>query len=244
MEIPAQHRGAPLAAPSRMIELLSHAPIFRGLCRDDIARIARGASQVHAERGMVLFHRGAECRGFHLVAFGQVKLAVGTAGGAERVIEILGAGGTFGEAVMFTGMPYPVTATMLADSLLVHVSRDVLYAEIDHDPRLAHRMLAGLSQRLHVMVKDLEALTLRSGMQRVIGYLLSLVDEAQAGGSVTLPAQKSLVASRLNVTPEYFSRILHDLSAAGLVRIDGRRIDILDPEGLRSFGTSDASGAP
>ena len=226
----------PAPANGRVTDLLAHAPIFRGLSREDLARIAAGTTQLHTERGEVLFQRGDACRGFHLVVFGQVKLAVGTAAGAEKVMDILGPGRTFGEAVMFTDMPYPVTATSLADSLLLHVSKDTLFAELERDPTLARRMLAGLSMRLHMMVKDMEAMTLHSATQRVIGYLARLEDEGGEPGVVTLPAQKSLVASRLSLTPEYFSRILHELAAEGLVRIDGRRIEILDADALRDFG--------
>jgi CRP-like cAMP-binding protein len=106
----------------RVRELLAHAPLFRGLSPEELARIAAGTTQVPADRGDVLFRRGDACNGFHLVVFGQVKLALGTPSGAEKVIEILGAGRTFGEAVMFAGKPYMVTATALADALLLHVA--------------------------------------------------------------------------------------------------------------------------
>jgi len=221
------------------VELLSHAPIFRGLTPEELTRIAEGTTEVRAERGKLLFQRGDPCVGFHIVAFGQVKLAVGTASGAEKVVEIIGPGMSFGEALMFTERPYVVSATALADSLLLHVDRDTLFAELECDPRLARRMLAGLSMRLHVLVKDVEALTLHSAMQRVIGYLATLEDEG-GGPRITLPAQKALVASRLNLTPEYFSRILHELADEGLLRIDGRDIEIVDPGRLRVFGSKAA----
>ena len=232
------------AAP-RVMELIAHAPIFRGLSRAELGRIAAGTSQVFVERGRVLFQRGDPCAGFHLVAYGQVKLAVSTPSGAEKVIEMLGPGRSFGEAVMFTGNPYPVSATALADTLLLHVRKEALFSEIDRDPQLSRRMLAGLSARLHALVRDVEALTLHSASQRVIGYLSRLEDEAReslpagtapGNAEVTLPAQKSLVASHLNLTPEYFSRILHELAAAGLIRVDNRRIEILDPAALRAYG--------
>ena len=230
----AHFRAAPGA---RALELLSHAPIFRGLPREDLARIATGTSQVHVERGKEVFRRGDPCTGFHFIAYGQVKLVLVNAHGDEKVVEILGPGRSFGEAVMFSGNDYPVTATALADTLLLHVRRDTLFAELERDPQLGRRMLGALSARLHMMVKDVEAMTLHSATQRVIGYLARLEDDGAGEGEVTLPAQKSLVASRLNLTPEYFSRILHDLSAAGLVEVDGRRIAILDPIGLRAYGS-------
>jgi CRP-like cAMP-binding protein len=96
-------------------------------------------------------------------------------------------------------------------------------------------MLAALSMRLHGLVKDVEGMTMHSATQRVIGYLAGLEEEAGGHGHATLPAQKSLVASRLNLTPEYFSRILHQLAGEGLVRVDGRQIDILDPQRLRDY---------
>ena len=230
----------PATSSSRVLEILAHTPLFRGLSREELARVARFTSQVSAARGEVLFHRGDACAGFHIVAYGQVKLAVGTAGGAERVLEILGPGRSFGEAVVFTGAAYPVTATALADSLLLHVGRDGLFGELDREPQLARRMLAGLSARLHSLVKEVEALTLHSGTQRVIGYLARLGEGGEAG-SVELPAQKALVASQLDLTPEYFSRILHELSAALLIRVEGRRIVILDATGLRAYGSEGAA---
>jgi len=170
-----------------------------------------------------------------VVVYGQVMLAVGTPSGAEKVVEIIGPGMTFGEALMFTDRPYLVSSTVLSDSLLLHVNKEILFGELDRDPRLARRMLAGLSWRLHMLVKDVEALTLHSATQRVIGYLTRLSDEAD-GAFIRLPVQKVLVASRLNLTPEYFSRILHDLADEGLLRIDGRDIELLDPQRLRDYG--------
>jgi CRP-like cAMP-binding protein len=216
----------PGAAP-RVPQLLSHAPIFRDLARDEIERIARGTAQVHCERGRPLFERGDPCVGFHIVVYGQVKLVIPAGEGAEKVVEILGPGRSFGEAVMFADRPYLVTAVALEDSLLLHVAKDALEAEIERDPRLARRLIAGLSMRLHMLVKDVESLALQPAQERVIGYLARLQGSA-AGGRVTLPAQKSLVASRLSLTPEYFSRILHGLAARGLIRVEGRHIHILD----------------
>ncbi|MGH9577922.1 MAG: hypothetical protein ACRD3R_10840, partial [Terriglobales bacterium] len=60
----------------------------------------------------------------------------------------------------------------LADSLLLHVSKDVMFEEIDKDPKFARRMIAGLSWRLHQLVHDVESYLVRSATQRVIGYML------------------------------------------------------------------------
>jgi CRP-like cAMP-binding protein len=53
---------------------------------------------------------------------------------------------------------------------------------------------------------------------------------------VHLSAGKSVIASRLNMTPEHFSRILHELGHAGVIEIEGRTVRIPDLEKLRQGG--------
>ena len=83
------------------------------------------------------------------------------------------------------------------------------------------------------MAPDVQAYALDSGVQRVIGYLLrSLVpdDGASTGAAtVSLPVSKSVIASRLSLTPEYFSRVLNELETARLIEINKREIRIPDP---------------
>jgi len=219
-------------------QFLVNLPLFSDLTPEEIARIAGGTRRVYAMKGETLFTRGDRCEGFHVVLYGQVKLFVTSPQGSEKVIEIMGPGITFGEAILFMDMPYVVSAQTLKDSLLLHVSKSLVLDEIERDPRFARRLLAGMSRKLHQLIRDVEAYSLRSGLERVIGYLLrddTLSDGSARSASVTLPANKMIVASRLNLTPEYFSRILHELADAGLIVMEGRSVSVPDIERLRTY---------
>jgi CRP-like cAMP-binding protein len=217
-------------------EFLRNLPLFRDLCAEEVERIAASTSQVRMPTGSILFRKGDPCTGFHVIVYGQIKLAFGASDGSEKVVEILGPGQSFGEAVMFLDKPYVVFAESLADSLLLHVGKAVIFHELEHNQDFSRRMLGGLAQRLHRIVGDLEGYSLKSGTQRVIGYLLRDVVAGQTGRTleVTLPATKSVIASRLSITREHFSRILHELSDAGLIKVSGRNIRFLDIARLRN----------
>jgi CRP-like cAMP-binding protein len=218
---------------------LANLPLFRELAPEQLDRMATHTRQVRAARGEILFHRGDEVHGFHIIVYGQIKLAFISAGGDEKVVEILGPGASFGEAVMFMRRPHVVSAQALADTLLLYVERDAVFDELRRDPDFAARMIAGLSRRLHQLVGDLEAYSMRSGTERVIGFLLHRCgDGLPADGEcdVTLPTTKGVIASRLNLTQEHFSRILHDLSAGGLIEVHGRTVRIVDVGRLRAYG--------
>jgi len=215
--------------------LLAHTPLFHGLDSGEIARLAQGSRAVTAARGDVLFHKCDTPTGFYLIIFGLVKLAFNPHQGDEKVVAILGPGETFGEAVMFIDEPFLVDAQALVLSRLVHVSKSAILQELDTDPRLVRKMIAALSMRLHQVIDDLEGYSLCSGSQRVVAYLLrNAVEEGGRSVTVVLPTNKRIIASRLNMTQETFSRILQTLCKQGLLSVERRRIHIPDVDRLQA----------
>jgi CRP-like cAMP-binding protein len=222
----------------RTQSFLANLPLFKELAPAEIDRLAAGTTELFVPRGEIVFQRGDPCVGFHAVVYGQVKLSFVTPQGGEKVVEIISPGFTFGEALMFMDKPYIVMAQALSDTLLLHVAKEAVFHGIEHDPGFARRMLAGLSRRVHALMADVESYSLQSGTQRVIGYLLRQEaegGEGQASYTVRLPTSKSIVASRLNLTPEHFSRILHELVDRGFVAVEGRDVRIVDAQKLRDY---------
>lgn len=242
---------------------LSVLPLFQEMTAIELRRLADGCRVRRLARGDNVFRVGEPCDEFHVTVMGQVKLFGISPAGQEKVIELVGPGQSFAEALMFTGKPYIINAQALTDTLLLTVGKPAVVLEIERDPRFALRMMAGMARRLHGLVHDVQAYALHSGLQRVIGYLLrdmpgeleavggGLAGEVTSPGAlddgeaplsrrvlalrVSLPVSKATIASRLSLTPEYFSRVLHELEDAGLIEIDKRDILIPDPGRLARY---------
>ena len=218
---------------------LATLPLFTSMREDELTRLATGCELRRLERGKLVFSAGEACNGFHVTVLGQIKLFVLSPSGTEKVIELCGPGRSFAEAVMFLGVPYVVSAQTLSDTLLLTVDKAVVLREIQFNPDFSLRMLAGLSRRLHGLIKDVEGYALHSGVQRVIGYLLgdrmTESDAASEAITVSLPVSKAAIASRLSLTPEYFSRVLNELETAGLIQVDKRDIHITDTARLANY---------
>jgi CRP-like cAMP-binding protein len=84
--------------PIKIQSFLGNLPLFRELGAEEIDRLAKGTRESHIPRGQVLFRRGDRCEGFHVIVYGQIKLAFNAADGAEKVVEIMGPGQSFSEA--------------------------------------------------------------------------------------------------------------------------------------------------
>ena len=216
--------------------VLANLPLFQQLRESEIVSLAAGTREVGLSKGQILFQKGTLLDGFYVVVHGQIKLAFSSPQGHEKVVSIVGPGQSFGEAVMFMERPCPVFAQALEDTRLLYIAKQGIFAAIDHDSAFARRMLAGLSMRLHGLIRDVEDYSLHSSTQRVIGFLLQLAGTPASGPvEFELPASKHVIASRLNLTPETLSRILHSLSETGQITVKGRRITVLDVARLRQF---------
>jgi CRP-like cAMP-binding protein len=216
--------------------LLARMPLFQDLPPACILELAEHARGKRLLKGEMLFQKGDLAYGFYVVVYGQVKLAFPSTNGNEKVVDIINAQQSFGEAVMLAQQPYPVFAQALVDSLLIFVTRESAFKLLESEPVFARRMLIGLAIHNHSLVHDIESFTLRTSSQRVIGYLLQHCPDEDCADTVeiALPTSKQITASRLNLTPETLSRIFHDLAEAGLIAIEGKHISIRSLQRLRA----------
>jgi CRP-like cAMP-binding protein len=206
--------------------LLRSQPIFSGVEPAAIARLAAGAIRRPLARGEKLFSKGDLPTGMYIVIYGSVRLISPSPRG-DRLTSVARPGKSFGEPIMFLNRPAVVHAIAAEDSLVLHLPREAVLAEIRSNPAFALHIIGTLSQRLEGLVRQQEAQATGGGRERLIRYLAHQAPTA-APHVVVLPSTKASIASQLLVTPVHFSRLLRELSDDGLLVIDGRRVTIPD----------------
>ncbi|HET7527659.1 MAG TPA: Crp/Fnr family transcriptional regulator [Burkholderiaceae bacterium] len=220
---------------------LSALPLFKSIDPSTLQRLAAATTRRSLARGEHLFTKGDIPTGMYVVVHGEIRL-IARAGRGERLPGVVGAGRSFGEPVMFLERPALVDAEAATDALLLHIPKEAVFAEIERSPRFARRVIASLSQRIEALVHELERQALGSGRARLIGYLVQRARAAAGPAEFTLPATKSAIAAQLNLTPEHFSRLLHELAASGLLQVRARRIIVPDVQRLAARAAPSARG--
>lgn len=208
-------------------QVLQRHMLFSRLTDAQLTRIARTAVRVCLEENENLFEQGTEAGRFYLVISGQVKLFRLSPAGDEKIIEIITDGHTFAEALMFLERPvYPVSATALQKTELVSIHSREFASILRESMDTCFLIMGDMSQRLRGLVQEIDELTLQSATCRVAAYLLHHTDETE--NSVVLDLPKQVLASRLSVTPETFSRILRRLSDSGVIGVQRDVVHIHD----------------
>jgi CRP-like cAMP-binding protein len=225
------------AAPRERLAaaVLAKLPLFQQVSPQHLGELMRHARTLYVRRGQTVARRGEPVPGLLAVAYGMVKLTLRGTTGAERVLRLVGPSQTFGEVVLFLQRPLPLDAVAVVDTRLVLVPAQPLLALMERDAHFARSLVASLCERMHALVCDFEATTMHGAAERLAAYLESLAASPTAT-RVTLPAAKKLIAARLGMTKETFSRALHELAQAGLLQVAGRDVLLLDRARLARTG--------
>ncbi len=223
-----------------MLKVLRETLLLSCLSEEHLARVARHATRVRLHDGQLLFSQGDVADRFYLVTTGRLRLFSLSLVGDEKVIEIVESGETFAEALMFIEAGcYPVGAAAIDQTELISMDLNDFKLMLRESVETCFLLLGVLSQRLNAWVHEISNLTLHSASSRFACYLLAkLPPQSQ---TLALEVPKGIIASRLSIKPETFSRIEKDLSDRGIIRIKGMCIFILDKQALRevaALGTS------
>ncbi|PKM10208.1 MAG: Crp/Fnr family transcriptional regulator [Gammaproteobacteria bacterium HGW-Gammaproteobacteria-3] len=209
--------------------------LFAGLSEAQYADVLGAARLVSLEEEQHLFHQNDPARHFFLLQTGQIQLYRLSPQGEEKVIELIHPNQTFAEAVMFFKKnAYPVSAKAVIDSKVWLIDMAVFLQILHESTELCLFLLGIMSRRLHDAVQEIEQLSLHNATVRVIHLLLQSAPVGLPGCyRVEWQTPKQLLAARLSIRPETFSRILQQLSRRRLIAVSGKVVEVIDIEGLR-----------
>lgn len=228
-----------------IVEALKRAPLFSGLDVENVRFFANQGHKKHYENGSNLFSMGDKAEAIFFIIEGWIKLYRMTREGEEVIINVFAPGETFAEAAVFGPLQrYPVNAQAIADTTILEIPRQLFVDKIKENGELALMMLGSISARQRLLVQQIEQLTAKSAPQRIGTFLLRLCpSDRKSAVTVHLPYDKSLIARRLNIQPETFSRALSQLKPHG-VTMQKREVLIQDIDALAAFCDVDDRDRP
>ncbi len=212
-------------------------PLFEALNDEQLETVLASCKKINLPAKKVLFEKDTAAEYFYLLRSGQVKLFTISESGVEKVMEIINPPQTFAEAIMF--MPkqvYPLSAETIKESEIYRFEMKVFREMLEHSNELCIRLLGIMARHLHVMVNDINNLSLHNATYRFVVYLLEQIPEGAIELSdIHLSTPKNIIASRLSIQPETFSRVLHQVRKQGYIDVKGNDICLLDVDGLRQL---------
>lgn len=193
-------------------------------------------------RGQMLFTHGDTVTHFYLVISGTMQLVRATPDGHEKTVALVKAGQTLCEdEIMDACHGHRTNGVAVEDTAVMEFPVTWLKESAKNYGAFALNLLSLISSRAHLMEVEAEHQATMSAAQLVACFLqrLCVLYNFNPSG-FDLPYSKTLIASRLGMELETFSRTLNKLKEHG-IRVDGNHVTFTDLERIEAYVCSACS---
>ncbi len=223
---------------------LAESELFSEVSKDTVKSFETSQIVKNFKKGEIIFLQDDEAKYFYFLKSGWVKLFRETLDGEEAIIDIITEGHIFGNHSMFDGFQYSYSAEAVENCVLYQIQLNVLQNAINNDQKMALNLMRLISGKQKRHRKEIEHLSIQNAPQRIGCFLLRLCKNTpQKNCTLHLPYDKSLIASRLGMKAETFSRALSKLREEVNISVNGSSINIPDVQALVSFTCNACSDA-
>jgi len=217
---------------------LARSPLFRGIDREQLTRIAGGMARRRYRRNEVLFHEGDPGDSLHLLVEGRVKIVRESAEGEEAIVVVLSPGDTFGEIVLLDAAPRSATATAIEPTETLTMPRSTFVGLVDGSDAFRWHLLGGVARVVRRLTDQLAEAHFLDLAGRLALQLTRLAEETADGRNrdIELGAtlRQSDLAAMVGGTRQRVNRIMAEFTDDGLVRHEAGRIIVCDLDRMRA----------
>ncbi|MDZ4246783.1 MAG: Crp/Fnr family transcriptional regulator [Dehalococcoidia bacterium] len=216
---------------SEISEFLASLPYFSGLSPESVADLARETLERKYSPGELLFLEGEPCQGLYILKAGRIRIFKTSPEGKEQVLMIVGPGGTFNDVPVFDHGPNPATASVVEAAVVYVIPIDTVLGLLTSSP-FSVSILKSFADRIRHLTALVEDLSFRHVVSRTAKMLLqyAVPDSGDVKGQYYTQQE---MAAMVGTARDVVGRVLRNLERRGIIKIDGRRIVILDIKKLR-----------
>jgi CRP/FNR family transcriptional regulator, dissimilatory nitrate respiration regulator len=211
-------------------------PLFADNTFEENALILSNSRIISCHSGKLLFSHGDKVTHFYVICRGAMQIFRDTPDGYEATCNILISGDSVNaDELVSCQAKHAMSARAVNDCSLLEIPISWMLENFNNMNNMAAKLLAGLAAQLSNAQVDIEHLSTMSAAQNAACYLQKLRVQYNFDPlEFELPYTKSLIASRLQMGRETFSRSLLALKDHG-ISVTGARVSFKDMHKTRRF---------
>jgi CRP/FNR family transcriptional regulator len=205
---------------------------LQGVDASALSRLAQSATWKVFASDAVVFWEGDTESNLYFLQYGLLKVLKTAPDGRTQVLRFIDAGEIFNEVGVLAKRPNPATAVALEESGIWLIPRSALETIVLAHPSVAMQIIENMADKIIELVTLAADLSLKTVEARFAKILLE-----QAEGDVLERrrwSNQTELAARLGTVPDVLSRVIRELTKAGLIEMDRRQIRIVNRAGLEA----------
>lgn len=229
--VPQDNMGEARGFPSSKLSVLRKHPYFCDLDPEAFDQLCRYAKHSTLKRGATICSKGDPGTSLFAVLRGTVRISNQSADGKDAVLNMISAGGIFGEIALLDGQPRTADAFAAGDCELMQIDRRDFVPLLTQNPEIALKLIEILCGRIRHTSEQVEDMTFLDLPGRLAKTLLWLSAESGA------PARKVSITQReigqiIGMSRESTNKQLREWEDKKWVRLERGGVVVLDPRPL------------
>ncbi|MBC9783215.1 DUF2225 domain-containing protein [Heliobacterium chlorum] len=159
-----------------------------------IGQLAQSGTLKNYEADDIIVHEGEPGNEMYIILSGKVEVYIQSIDGFPIVITELQAGDFFGEMSLLEGLPRSASVRAIENTILLSISESNFESIMSRQPRLAFKVMKGLSARLRQLNEELRRL--KEGRRPQAKEISKLLASRMAAAGFSVPANKGADPSR------------------------------------------------
>lgn len=203
---------------------------------ETLEKIRSASQEIKLAKGEMLFHEGKIPTHLYFVEAGKLKLYTTDQNGREQIIHLAAANDIMGYRAILGGDSFSCSASALEDSTVLAVPKATFLNILDTDADFSFGVIRLLTEELRHAEHHLAGLARKSVRARLAGVLLVLGDKfgfEADGETIAVSLSREEIAGLMGTATETAIRILNSLRDEGMVATTGRKIRLVNKDGLR-----------
>lgn len=210
-----------------MKTVLAEVPLFEGFTEEQLDQVLRVAIRRKLPKGTYLFREGEDADAMYVLLEGRTRSLTSDNQGKEFVFKIGEPVDVFGEISLIDGEPRGWTTQVEEDAEVLMISRQDFVRMLQETPGMKDLVIKNLARIVRRLQNTMKSLALLDVYGRVRSLFESLAVEIDGQEMIEQPLTQQAIADRVGSSREMIARILKELVFGGYIRLENKRIVLL-----------------
>ena len=202
--------------------------IFENLDDRQIERLQMISQTKKYKKGETVFFEGDKTEKLNILTDGILKVFKSDPRGNEVILSYFYPISLIAELANLEHIVYPASAIFETDGQIISIDYDTFEREFLKNPDISFSIIKSLAKKLRTLDKVISQNLTMDSTSRVAKFIYE-------NGALFDQLKQNKIAAVLNITPETMSRVMKKIKGLKLIGYEGKKLEILDRDGLRDL---------
>lgn len=209
--------------------------VFNNISTDEMGNMCSSKLEARYRKGEVIVNEGDEIKDFFYLKDGLVKIYKRIHNDKDQILSIAKSFDFVGMLTVFSDTNYHYSIAAIEDSTVCYVKLDFIKNLVKKNGQFALDLLDKMSRTSDDIIKVKLDISKKNLRGRIAYILLFFSEKIYSGLVFDLPISRKEIAELIEMTTENVIRILSEFRKDKIIKINGKTIEIINPEILRKI---------